>query len=53
MKRISVEVEEEFHQQVKVKAAEQGVAIADVVRSLLKKWLQQPDKKQQPLKAKQ
>ncbi len=42
MKRISVEVEEKFHRQVKIKAAQDGVRIADVVRDLLKGWLVPP-----------
>ncbi len=49
MKRISVEVEEKFHRQVKIKAAQDGVRIADVVRDLLKGWLA-PKEKTGPVK---
>jgi len=38
-KRISVEVEGDFHKQVKVKAAQDGVKIADLVRALLGSWI--------------
>jgi len=38
-KRISVEVEEGFHRQVKIKAAQDGVKIADLVRTLLGSWI--------------
>ncbi len=38
-KRISVEVEEGFHKQVKIKAAQDGVKIADLVRALLGSWI--------------
>ncbi len=40
MKRISVQVDEDFHRRVKIKAAEDNVNIADVVRDFLDKWLQ-------------
>jgi exosome complex RNA-binding protein Csl4 len=38
-KRISVEVDLELHTQMKVKAAEEQVKIADLVRSLIVSWL--------------
>jgi len=38
-KRISVEVDLELHTQMKVKAAEEQVKIADLVRSLVVSWL--------------
>ena len=42
-KRISVQVDEDFHYRVKVKAAQDNVNIADVVRELLEKWLRQDE----------
>lgn len=43
MKRITVETSEEFHHKVKVKATQEGKTISDVIRELLRKWLQEND----------
>ncbi len=42
-KRISVQVDKDFHYRIKVKAALDNVNIADVVRELLEKWLSQDE----------
>jgi len=38
-KRISVEVGKEFHKKIKIKAAQDEVNIADLVRALLGSWV--------------
>lgn len=38
-RRITVSVTEEFHRSVRIKAAERGVSISEVVRALLRLWL--------------
>ncbi len=47
MKRITLKVEEEFHQAVKEEAERQGHTITWVVKTLLKKWLEESRKKEQ------
>lgn len=38
-RRITVKVEEQLHKAVRVRVAEEGRAISDVVRALLRLWL--------------
>lgn len=38
-RRITLKTDEHFHRQVRVKAAEDGIPVAEVVRRLLALWL--------------
>lgn len=38
-RRITLKTDETFHRQVRVKAAEDGIPVAEVVRRLLALWL--------------
>ena len=38
-RRITLKTDEAFHRQVRVKAAEDGIPVAEVVRRLLARWL--------------
>jgi len=46
VKRITVDVSKAFHHKVKVKAAKEGKTISEVVRELLKRWLEEEPKPQ-------
>jgi Arc/MetJ-type ribon-helix-helix transcriptional regulator len=50
MKRVTVDVSEEFHHKVKVKATKEGKTISDVMRELLKRWLEEEEEKPPPPK---
>lgn len=39
IRRITLKTDEHFHRQVRVKAAEDGIPVAEVVRRLLALWL--------------
>ncbi len=39
IRRITLKTDEKFHRQVRVKAAEDGIPVAEVVRRLLALWL--------------
>lgn len=41
MKKFSINVDEEFHREVKIEATRQDTTIAEVVKQLLKKWLEE------------
>lgn len=44
MKRLTIDITEDLHRNVKRECATQGINIADVVRELLKKWIQKQGK---------
>ena len=44
IKRITVDVSEDFHHKVKVKATKEGKTISEVVRELLKRWLEEKER---------
>jgi Arc/MetJ-type ribon-helix-helix transcriptional regulator len=48
MKRLTVDVSDEFHHQVKVKATQEGMTISDVMRELLQRWLEEEEKEKPP-----
>ncbi len=40
MKRLTIDIAESLHREVKTECASQGINIADVVRKLLQEWMQ-------------
>lgn len=47
-KRLTVNVTPEFHHKVRVKAAQEGKTISDVIRELLTQWLEEEKEKPPP-----
>lgn len=39
IKRIVVELDEKEHKKIKIKAAQQGKSLRDILKSLLEEWL--------------
>ena len=48
MKRLTVDVSDDFHRRVKVKATQEGKTISDVLRELLQRWLEEEKKEKPP-----